>query len=41
MIPSSAKDWDPIAQYEVESAVAKLQNDKANGPDNIPNELLS
>ena len=30
----------PITQLEVSVAIAKLKNNKANGPDNIPNELL-
>ena len=31
---------NPILASEVAEATAKLKNNKANGPDNIPNELL-
>ena len=30
----------PISDVEVATATAKLKNGKANGPDNIPNEIL-
>ena len=30
----------PITKFEVEIAAKRLKNGKANGPDNMPNELI-